>query len=220
MWPVVRLTTLAVLCLFLSGCGTTPEQRMAMVQSYIEAGQRASASLDDAIAATELVLDQAAASLNDPNLPAKEVQQILAMQKEARDQLAAFRAKKTMLDNDLARWKDLLAQAQAKGVGVFDEVQLYGEGLRALGNQVGGNVGGYVSLAGALVAAISGALAGIASQRNKTTQTRKTLEGVVGSVSALLASDAVVDRDKATNVLQAAQLPEVRSEVRQVLGKQ
>lgn len=216
MRAVVVAAILSVSILTLAGCEMTPQQRLALVQSYIDAGQAASVSLDQAIAAAELVIDQTQATLSEPNLPAAEVEKILAVQAEARKHIATFRSKKTLIDGDIARWEELLAQAKAQGADVVSEIEVYGGGLQILGTRIGGQAGGYVALAGALIAGLGGAAAGLA----KNMRTRKTLEGVVGSVSALLASEAVVDPEQAKSVLQAAQLPPVRNEVRKVLGKE
>lgn len=215
MRAVVVAAILILSILPLSGCGMSAEQRLDLVKSYIHAGQAASQSLDEAIAAAELVVDQAATTLADPNLPTQEVQKILAIQVQAQKQVAAFQSKKALIDADVNRWKQMLSQAQTQGPGVLDELEVYGGGMEILGHRIGGRVGGYIALAGALVGGIAGALAGLARNR----RTRQVLEGVVGSVSALLASDAVPDPEQAKGVLQAAQLPPVRDEVRKVLGK-
>jgi hypothetical protein len=215
MRAVVVAAILYLSILPLSGCGLSSQQRLDLVKSYIHTGQAASQSLDEAIAAAELVVDQTAMALADPNLPAQEVQEILAVQAQAKRQIAAFQSKKALIDTDVNRWEQMLSQAQTEGPGVLDELEVYGGGMEILGHRIGGRVGGYIALAGALVGGIAGTLAGLARNR----RTRQVLEGVVGSVSALLASDAVPDPEQAKGVLEAAQLPPVRDEVRKVLGK-
>jgi hypothetical protein len=216
MRAVVYAIILCLSILPVAGCGMTAQQRLDLVQSYIDAGQAASVSLDQAIAAAELVVDETQAALSDPNLPAQEVEKILAVQVEARKHIATFKSKKALIDGDIGRWEELLVKAKTEGADAISEIEVYGGGLQILGTRIGGQAGGYVALAGALMAGVGGAVAGLA----RNMRTRKTLEGVVGSVSALLASDAVTDPEQAKGVLRAAQLPGVRSEVRTILGKQ
>lgn len=215
MRAAVAATILLLSLLSSAGCDMTPEQRLAMVQSYVDAGQAASSSCDQAIAAAELVVEETQLAMTDANLPAAEAGKILALQTEARKHIAAFRSQKALIDGDVARWEGLLVKARTEGADALSEIQVYGGGLQILGTRIGGQAGGYVALAGALIAGLGGALAGL----GRNMRTRRTLEGVVGSVSALLASDVMTDPEQAKSVLQAAQLPSVRSEVRAILGK-
>lgn len=210
------LPALLLLGLFLlPGCGTTPEQRLEMAQNWLDTGSQWSEGLDEAITAAELVVEQADAALVDVNLPNLDREKVLAVKAEAQEQIAKFRAKKAQIDADILALQTLVEKAQTEGAEVLNEIEFYGQGLKVVGNRVGGDVGGYIALAGTLLGGVAGALAGLA----KNLQTRKVLEGVVGSVSALLTSPAVPDRDAATAVLEGTQTPAVETAVRKIIGK-
>jgi hypothetical protein len=206
-------------CLFsillLGGCGTTPEQRLDLVGQWIEQGESWSQGLDEAVTAAELVLERTETALADPNVLPEEMQALRALRAEATELIAAYRAKKALVDADLIELRELQAKAQTEGAEVLDEVEFYGGGLRVLGNRIGGQAGGYVALAGTLLGALAGALAGL----GRNAKTQSVLADVVTSVSALLGNPVVSDRDKAAEVLAGTQLPQTQKAVRSVLGK-
>jgi hypothetical protein len=214
--PPVRRTLLLVVALsLLSGCDTTPEQRLGLAQAWLATGQGWSRSLDDAIAAGELILEDITARLSDPNLPPKEAAQLKAVAAEAAKQVDAFREKKAAIDADVAVLRARLEKVKEGGGTIADEMEFYSHGLQVLGQRVGGSAGGYITLGALLLGSIGAAARGyLQSQKS-----REVLGNVVSSVSALLSSPTVTNRDTATELLQAGQLPGTVTEVRKLLGK-
>lgn len=219
-WMALVLTCLVALLLALSpltlsGCGTTPEQRLQMGQAWLSTGQTWSKDFGDAIAACQLILDDVQVKLRDPNLPPAETAKLKAIFTQTTAQMQAFVAKKALIDQDLALLQARLQEAQAKGATLQNEMEFYGQGLQVLGQRTGGSAGGILGLAGVLVGALGGGLAGFA----KNQKLQGVLANVVTSVGALLASPTVSNRDLATATLEAGQLPTTQAEVRKLLGK-
>lgn len=213
-------TALILTCLLVPlvpGCGTTPEQRMNLAESWLSTGEGWSRDLDDGAAAAQLIADDIVLRLQDPNLPATEAEKMRVVLQEAKAQIETFRTHKALIDADLVKLRARLAQVREQGATIANEMEFYSQGLQLLGQRVGGQVGGYISLAAMLIGAVGGALGGGYVQGQRV---RGVLANVVASVSALLASPTVSNRDTATATLEAGQLPATRTEVRKLLGKE
>jgi len=216
---MTRLKNLWCVCLFslllaLAGCNMTSEQRLDLLNRYINAATEASQDIDQALILLDHVAEQTQAALEDPNLPAHQVAPAREILTKTRAEIVKLQARKTQIDEALVRWQEVLAQAQTGEVNVATELQVLGEGARIFGGEIGGSIGGYVTIAGMVLSGIAGLIGGLI----KNAKTKHTLEDVVTSVNALLSNGATGDQEKAKEVLNRTQLPSTRVTVKKIIG--
>ena len=185
------MAALAAGMMLLSGCGTTPEQRIAALQAQAQRAEQVVGQLGAAIPQVEAAAEQLRAVLADPAIDAALRDKTLTVLAAAEVKLAQMRSAEQAAAATLATLLEAIATLQAGGtITVAEEVQLYGQ----IGQQVSTALpppwGGLVLLASSLVTLIGGLIGGAAKQKlaDKDQIDRKaaTLEEVVGSVDALL----------------------------------
>lgn len=203
---------LCVLCIFggslMTGCGSTPQSRLEAAKYAVEQGEKQSQSLDAIIAELDASIASWKSILSSPDLPAVERDKFLSLIITAEEKLVSTKALKEKVDGLIAKSKDILERALAGEDVGESEWQAYAELVAAIGTSVGGKWGVY----GALAAAIIGLVVSILKQLNL----KKEAKNVVASVDALLASDAVANKDKAKAVLAAEQDTSTCNFVRQM----
>jgi len=202
------------LLLLSAGCNMTSEQRLDLLERYIDTATDASQDIGQALVVLDHVAEQTQLALEDPNLPASEVENVREILTKTRAEIVKLQARKTQIDEALARWQEVLVKAQAGEVNVATELQVLGEGTRILGGEIGGSIGGYVTIAGMVLSGIAGLIGGLI----KNAKTQHTLEDVVTSVSALLSNGLVTDEEQAKKVLERTQLPPTRASVKKIIG--
>ena len=230
-----------VVLLSLSGCGFAPQERLALMQSVLTATQAQAVNVQGVIGQFEAASADARKVLADPNLTPETRDRLLGYVAQIDQQLAKYRPTLAGLQDAVAQIQADIAAAQAAGedLDVGTEIQTYG---RAIGT--GGAVlppplnayAGLIGLATTLVGGVVGSVvrsrkdqAVLAQQRQQAqaalqqqqVQADTVVQGIVGSVNALLASSAVTDAEAARQVLkdyQVANCPEARAAVRQAQG--
>lgn len=199
-----------VFCLPFSGCDMTSYQRVAMLENALLRAENVSNDLGVRLDEMEAVLVETQAALNDPNLPAEFREQLNSLLTQTVDGIKVVAAKRGEYAGLITRLREQIDQAKKEGMGLGDELTLYGEGLTETAKHLPPSVAGYVTLASILFGAIGTVLA-----RKRKAQ----LTNVVGSVDKLLESGAVADIEAGVKVLKDNQLPATRNAVRKILGK-
>jgi hypothetical protein len=229
---VLLVTSIPIL--FSGGCGTTPASRLAQAQSVLAVAQTRVGDLQTLVAQFEAAGAQAKSLLADPNLPPEMRTQVLAAGTKIEEELARYQPQLATLQTRIAKLEELIAQAQASGseIGLGQELEVYGQGLLIGSGTLPSPVNAYTALAGVLATVIGGAIGSVTRGRQAQVQLQEetaqvqqqndtVIQGIVGSVNALIESDAVPDPAAAKKILQDYQVencPEARVAVRKAQG--
>jgi len=206
--PHLLFSVCCLLSFVFYGCDTTPRSRLETAKYAVEQGEKQSQSLGSIITELDASVASWKAILSDPDLPAEERDKFLSFIMVAEEKLVSTKALKEKVDNLIIKSKDILERALAGEDVGESEWQAYSQLVAAIGASVGGKWGVY----GALAATIIGLVVSILKQLNL----KKEAKNVVTSVDALLASDAVPNKEKAKAVLAAEQDTSTCNFVRQM----
>ncbi len=178
-----------LVCLFpIAGCNMDSAERIAAIETTVTQLQEKSGQVDGVIDGLQRFMGESLVLLDEPNLPAAEVERIAAAIVEAQERLDDAQAVKVKVDAVLADWQAQLAAAgPIEGPG--DELELLGKGVATVGAQLPPPYGTYAALAGGLIGTIGAALAGA----KKAGKTQGQLVKVIGSVDSLLDSSMIAD---------------------------
>lgn len=179
-----------------SGCNTTSDQRVALLEGAVVQAEKVSGELEIRLDEMELILVKTQAALNDPNLPVDFQEQLNDLFTQTIDGIKVISAKRGEYAGLITRLREQIEEAKEGGIDLGAELQLYGKGLETTAEYLPPVVSGYVTLAGT----VFGILGLILAKRRK-----KELVGVVKSVDKLLTSEAITDTEAATKVLKDAQ---------------
>jgi hypothetical protein len=230
-----------VVLLSLAGCGTSPQERLALMQGVLTATQAQAASVQDVIAQFEGASADARKVLADPNLAPETRARLLGYIAQIDQQLARYRPMLSGLQEAVAKIQADIAAAGAQGenLDAGSEIQMYGHAIGMGGaalppplNAYAGLIGLATTLVGGVVGSVlrgKKADAQLAQQQQQAqaaltqqkAQADTVVQGIVGSVNALLKSTAVPDPEAAKTVLrdyQVANCPQARAAVRQAQG--
>lgn len=206
-----------VLCaLLLYGCGNgnydTTTQRLDALEAAIAVSEETIEGLDDDVGELQAVIVQAQAALSDANIDAELKEKIQEVLDDAEEGLEVALSKRLELQVSVARWKEKLIDIRTDEEGIGQELQVYGEGLKAVAPMIPASVGPWVGVAGTLVA-LAGSVVISIKKRIKDKNIRTDLVTSVDSLLRTMDGPAV---DAAKKILADAQSPETRAEVMKV----
>jgi uncharacterized membrane protein YeaQ/YmgE (transglycosylase-associated protein family) len=224
------LSSVAVILLMVSGCGTTPQDRLAAMQSVLSTAQVQAGNVQNVISQFEAASADAKKILSDPNLPAATREQVTGYITQVDQQLAKYRPVLSGLQTAITKLQAQIAVAQASGenLDLGTEIQRYGQTIGLGGAALPAPFNAYAALAGLVTTVVGGVVGSvIRSKKDQTVlaqqkqQADTVVQAIVGSVNELLASNVVTDAEAAKKVLkdyQVANCPEARAAVRQAQG--
>ena len=214
----VRTPTIVLFCLFalpLAGCDMTGEQRIAQLQQAVTATQQLSQQLAAKIGEFEKALADAQALAQQPGVDPAIVAKLQSDIAFLQAKLAQAKPVQQALDKQLATYQESLKVALASPIDVEAEAKLYGQGVSAVGAVLPPPFNIYVGLIGSLIGVGGGIIGAILKGRKDG----KSFTGIVDSVSVLLNSPLVTDKEAAKSILAREQVktPGAATEVRKVL---
>ena len=196
-----------------SGCGTSPADRVAAVESTLTKYQEQAAEIDKRIPEMQTMIADAERAMQGaaPGTLAK-LRTIVA---EARAKLDAAVAAKPELDAAVDRWQGRLAEISADpNVGWAGELEAAGAGMQAAAPLLGPY--GWIASALGAALALTGATFG-ASQARKAKTIKGALAEVVGGVSAWVRATTPAEADAIKTQLAIRQSPKTQALVDQLL---
>jgi len=224
----------SILIGFSGGCGTTPATRLAQAQAILAVAQLRTGDLAEVVGQFEAAAQQTRALLADPNLPAEVRTKAEAARSRIEAELATYRPQLEAMRVRLLKIQELIAQAEVSGsdVGLGQEIQIYGQGLTVGSGALPPPFNAYGALAGLLATIVGGVIGSVTRRRKDQAvleqekqqsqqQHEQVVQGIVGSVNALIESPAVPDAAAAKKVLQEYQVqncPAARAAVRKAQG--
>lgn len=149
----IRIIIVAAV-LLVAGCGTTSDERIAVLKNGIDKATTLSAEADKYIAVLDSQLVEADRLLADPATAIEQSEKIREVIATIQSEKALAQEKKSQVDAAIAAWKTQIDQITAQGgANIGTELQIIGTGL-STGAPVAGPAAGYLALAGAILTAI------------------------------------------------------------------
>lgn len=184
-----------------AGCGSTSDERIAVLKSGIERATALSAEADSYVALLDTQLTEAEQILANPAIDAEmsaKVQEVVAKVRAERDKAMA---QKATVDAAVANWKKQVDAITAGGsANIGTELQIIGTGITTAAPIAPGPAAGYMYLAGALLTAF-GAGVGKVYQSKKDSASIQALPEIVKGVNDIL--DQVAKDPEAQNQAKA-----------------
>lgn len=180
---VLIAVTIALMPL-LGGCKTS-EQRIAELESGLNAAQLISTAADQQIQSITESLPALELTLSDPNLPAELRQQAIDAMNIAQAKLKSFQESKVKAHDAISKLQTAIAQTKELGdIEWTDELGIYGEGALIISKLLPPQVQGYVALGGIILSIVSQILGSKKKKENlqlkeKNSQSEKALDEVV-----------------------------------------
>ncbi len=204
MYRKKLLLTVCILCVSLcslSGCDSTPAERVAAVKEMVSQAAAVSQAADVVIADLEKTIAETQAALQNPNIPPDiklELENVLA---GASAKLAGLKVEKQKATAIITRWQTFLEQVDPNNLTLDQELQLYATGAGDAAQFLPQPYRGYIYLGLVLVPLLGSVVKNI-SQWKQVNASKKTVTEIIVSVDRLLGSNQVQDAGGAKFILQ------------------
>jgi hypothetical protein len=213
------ITMVAVMGLLVAGCGTTSDERIAVLKSGIDRAAALSAEADKYIAILDAQLIEADTMLATTDGDPDATEKIRGVIATIQDEKARAAVKKSAVDQAVAQWKLQIDAITAQGsANIGTELQVIGTGISTAAPIAPGPAAGYLYLVGALLTAF-GAGVGKVYQSRKDSPVIQALPEVIKGVNDILdqvttTPDAVNQAKALLMLRQSAQTQAIVSEIK------
>jgi hypothetical protein len=213
------ITMVAAMMLLVAGCGSTSEERIAVLKSGIDKATALSAESEKYVAILDTQLTEADRMLADPAIDAEltaKIQGVIAKVQAERDKAMA---QKATIDAAVENWKKQVDSITAGGsANIGTELQIIGTGITTAAPIAPGPAAGYMYLVGALLTAF-GAGVGKVYQTKKDSPAIQALPEVIKGVNDILSQvtttpDAVNQAKALLMLRQSAQTQAIVSGIK------
>jgi len=201
---LLSLILLFALCGLMTGCDTSPSQRVAAVKNLMNQAVAVNQLVDVSIGDIEKVVQDSQLLLQDPNVPEESKPALQKVLGEASARLAKLKLEKQKVMSAIVSYQAILNGADVNNLGLAQEIQLYAVGAGQLGATLPSKYSGYIYLGSALATILAGLIASILktiSQQKQLNQGKAVLTDVVTSVDELLKSPVISNIEAAKQVL-------------------
>lgn len=170
----------------------TSDERIAALEQAVVVSQQALADSDTNIAQLQEVIAKSRVYLTDSSLDSETKAKIESILNQAQTQLTAAIAKKADIQASLNQFQQQITDIKTNNEGIGAELQIYGEGLQHIGENVPAPVGPWIGLAGTVLALAGSVIIGW--KKSKQAQQNHTIsQSLVSSVDVLLAGMSEVE---------------------------
>jgi len=209
MYRKKLLLTMCILCVSLcnlSGCGSTPAERVAAVKQVIDDATIRSQLIGDSIEDVNKTVVEMQLFLSDPNVPPESRPQLEVALAAAKSKLDTLIFYKEKIDTAILQAQATLATVDMNNLDTEKEAAIYGSLVTSAAPVLPGKISGWVYLAGLLIPVVGGLVGKIMLQVQKIKQQTSELDkskviltNAVMSVDTLLdpkLNDGVIPEDK------------------------
>jgi hypothetical protein len=203
----------SVFCLLLSGCDTTPQERIAFLQNAVSQEQVVSNQLGGDVNALQVSIEQGRVFLADPNIDPNMLATINAALDKAQAGLIATITNKAKVDAMIVTWKQRIdaLMKDPNSINLGNELGVYGQGISSIGTVLPPPYGTYAYLLGTIITGVGGYLARRKFvERPKVDEYKSNVTNIIQSVDALLKAIPKEAVPAAICALKSVQTPEVR----------
>lgn len=211
----------AVMGLLVAGCGTTSDERIAVLKSGVKRATAMSKEADSYIAILDTQLNEADRILADPAIDAEmsaKIREVIAKVKADKDKAVA---RKATVDAAAETWTKQIEALLATGpANIGTELQVVGTGITTTAPIVPGPVSGYMYLAGTLLTLV-GAGIGKVYQQKRDSASVQALPEIVKGVNDILeqVTSSPEAQNQAKALLMLRQSAQTQALVSEIKGK-